>query len=94
MTHGDNLNADLRLIAETVADLVQALTSPTSPQASVSQVRINEVLLALVRAKVVEKGVVKVRFFRLSFFVRRRRAWGFGAVPPEEREARWRKKGN
>jgi hypothetical protein len=53
-----------------VADLVAALSSGAQP---VTQVRINEVLLALVRAKVVEKGVVKVR--SLHRFLRPSSIW-------------------
>lgn len=43
-------------------DLVAHLSSG-GPTQSVPQVRINEVLLALVRAKVVIKGPVKVRWW-------------------------------
>ncbi|BGP17975.1 hypothetical protein JCM10213_003982 [Rhodosporidiobolus nylandii] len=50
-----------------MADLVTALSAPGSPTQAVPQVRINEVLLALVRAKVVGKGLVKgVAQYRLD----------------------------
>ncbi|GAA5898235.1 hypothetical protein JCM6882_000109 [Rhodosporidiobolus microsporus] len=42
-----------------MADLLSALSTATPASQSVPQVRINEVLLALVRAKVVVKGAVK-----------------------------------
>ncbi|GAA5981878.1 hypothetical protein JCM11641_001928 [Rhodosporidiobolus odoratus] len=42
-----------------MADLVAALASPSAPAQTIPQVRINEALLALVRAKVVIKSLVK-----------------------------------